>query len=136
MATKKAVEPVAEKTPEAQVRVRTVTNPGLPEHKRWPNIIGGACEFCGTGVYHTETARLITPLAANRYGVGQCEHYKDVEIRCSYCPAETDWNQLSQRKIRVLEFASTPGELIMVCTDFGCDSRFKEERGLPNQYGF
>lgn len=70
---------------------------------RMPNIRAGVCEFCGLSYK-------------------ECQHYKDVNIVCSYC---LRGDIIQERILEV--YKNDKNELIIHCNDFDCHNRFNKE---------
>ncbi len=113
-------EPVKEAEQTAPVAVAGPAKPRLDvaveqteiPAKRWPDIRGGICEFCGI--------MDSTQPAWDQFKL--CPHYKSMDVRCIYCPVGTDMDDVVKgRTIKVRERLDKPGVLTMWCTDFKCE---------------
>lgn len=91
----------------------------VPRVRRYPDIRGGICERCG----------VIDQNQENTVQHRLCEHYRGMEIRCSYCPADQNHNpeEVARRSIlKVFDSPTNPNELIVVCDEYECESRHQK----------
>lgn len=94
----------------------------IPQSSRLPNVTGGLCDYCGVKD-NKQPAHLQYTL---------CEHYKGIQLKCSYCPPGTDWVDVTlKRQFTVHEYPVGSGSLTVVCDDYRCrDKHFKRfEKG-------
>lgn len=114
-----AVEEKVVEPPKIKLDV-AVENTEIPA-KRWPDIRVGTCEFCGVMDKHE--------VAWKQYQ--HCPHYKGIDVRCIYCPAGTDMEDVIKgRTIKVRERLDRPGVLTMWCSDMKCeDAHWKRVGG-------
>lgn len=90
----------------------------MPVSRRFPRILGGQCEFCGT----------LDNYQPGQYQYKLCPHYRGMDVRCQYCPDTKDSEEIVRSStLNVLEHPFRPGELIIYCTSFECNKRFREE---------
>ena len=96
--------------------------------RRYPDIIGGVCEYCGVldKSKPSEEQYTVTHVSTCTYstigGLG--------ELRCTYCPESVNpVDVVKQRKLTVHESPTNPGQLIAVCDSYECsrkhENRFK-----------
>lgn len=85
--------------------------------RRFPQIRGGQCEFCGV-VDHHQPGHLQYKL---------CPHYRGMEAKCVYCPREKDQTEVVRiSKLNVAEHPHQPGTLIMWCNATECGRKHLE----------
>lgn len=88
-----------------------------PTSRRFPEVRGGQCEYCGT-------------LDRNQPGDHQykiCPHYRGMDLKCVYCPQSKDQEEVVRNStLNVAEHPYRPGELIVWCKSFEC-SRAHEQ---------
>ena len=104
-----------------QMRVEREGNSSAPYTRRFPQIRGGICEFCGVidGRYSSQ----------DQYKM--CPHYRGMQARCTYCPENKDPDEVVRvSEMNVAEHPDKPGVLIMWCNSFECSKkhldRFKQ----------
>ena len=86
-----------------KVKVLSSQNSNNPNAEHMPDIRGGVCEYCGLPF-------------------DKCEHYKGVDIFCSYCNRK---DIIPFRKLKVWKMED--GSLLICCSDFSCrDKHFKK----------
>jgi len=88
-----------------------------PMSRRFPEVRGGQCEFCGT-------------LDPNQPGDVQyklCPHYRGMDLKCVYCPPNKDQDEVVRNStLNVAEHPYRPGELIVWCKSFECSKKHEE----------
>lgn len=88
-----------------------------PMSRRFPEVRGGQCEFCGT-------------LDASQPGDMQyklCPHYRGMELKCVYCPQSKDQEEVVRNStLNVAEHPYRPGELLVWCKSFECSKKHEE----------
>lgn len=90
--------------------------------RRFPEVRGGVCEYCGVidGNFPSE----------EQYK--RCEHYKGMQLRCTYCPSHKNPDDvINHTVLRIAEHPDIPGKLIVWCDSFDC-SRAHEQRFKVN----
>lgn len=86
--------------------------------RRFPQIRGGTCEYCG----------VLDKTVPAQYQYKLCPHYRGMEARCTYCPPTANPDEVIYRAdMNVAESPYNPGELIMWCNSYEC-SRAHEKR--------
>lgn len=100
----------------------------VPYTKRYPEIRGGICEFCG----------VLDPNQESIYQHKLCPHFRGMEIRCSYCDASKSPSEVIGRStMQVHEHPSDRDgmgrpTLVVVCDSYKCAekhlSRFELSR--------
>jgi hypothetical protein len=82
-----------------------------PMSRRFPQIRGGQCEFCGT-------------LDSYQPGDMQyklCPHYRGMEMKCVYCGDKRNQDEVVRNStLNVAEHPYRPGELLVWCNSFEC----------------
>jgi hypothetical protein len=101
MASEKHNEEEVKVKPKLTVKPYVTVN--QPKFKKLPRIIGGICEFCG--------------IPATK-----CEHYKDVNIMCSYCLRPITDKDILGRELHVIQLGDT--DIEMCCDDYKCRQKF------------
>lgn len=79
--------------------------------RRYPQIRGGVCEYCG----------VLNPNIEAKYQYKLCPHYRGMEARCTYCPENRDPEEVVYHEtLNVMEPVDNPGTLVMWCGSFNC----------------
>lgn len=82
-----------------------------PVSRRFPEVRGGQCEFCGT----------LDPYQPGDLQYKLCPHYRGMELKCVYCPAHKDQDEVVRNStLNVAEHPYRPGELLVWCKSFEC----------------
>lgn len=121
------VPPVVQMAPAAaqprQMRVERQGARSEPYTRRFPQVRGGICEFCG--VLDRETP--------SQYQYKLCPHYRGMQLQCSYCPSTKDPDDvIYHTNLNVAESPSNPNELIVWCDAYEC-SKAHNERFQKNR---
>lgn len=108
-------EPVAYTPPTPrQMRIERQGAQGVPFTRRFPQIRGGVCEFCG----------VLDGNVPAQFQYKLCPHYRGLQARCSYCPDHTDPDDVVyHEKLNVQESPDHPGTLIMWCGKYECSKK-------------
>ncbi len=115
--------PVAPPAP----RQKTIERQGVrsePYTRRYPQVRGGVCEFCGVLDGNVS--------AEHQYKL--CPHFRGIgEIRCSYCDESRDPVDIVGRAIiNIAEHPDNPDNLVVWCNSYDCsrrhEARFKRSR--------
>lgn len=89
----------------------------VPVSRRFPQIRGGQCEFCG----------VIDPHQPAHLQYKLCGHYRGMEARCTYCPKEKDQTEIVRiSKLNVAEHPYQPGTIVMWCNATECGRKHME----------
>lgn len=91
----------------------------VPYTKRYPEIRGGTCEFCGT-------------LDSNQpaeYQYKLCPHFRGMDLQCSYCDVSKNPEEVIARS--VMQVHEHPSDkdgmgrptLVVVCNSFKCSEK-------------
>lgn len=82
--------------------------------RHYPKVYGGVCEFCGIVDRNVDSI--------NQYKL--CEHYRGMQLRCSYCEASKDPDEVIRRsRVQVMDSPDNANELIVVCDSYECSER-------------
>lgn len=101
-----------------QMRVQRQNAEGVPSSRRFPNIIGGVCEFCG----------VIDANQPSQYQYKLCSHYRGMQAWCSYCPSSKDPDDVAYHaNLNVREDPYRAGELLMWCDSYECSRKHLEK---------
>ena len=88
-----------------------------PLSRVYPKVLGGQCEFCGT----------LDPHQPGQYQYKLCEHYRGMDLKCVYCPAHKDQDEVVRNStLNVREHPYRPGELVVWCGSFECSNKHLE----------
>lgn len=85
--------------------------------RRYPQIRGGICEFCGVmdGKYPSE------------FQYKLCPHYRGMQMACSYCPETKDPNDVINHSVmNVAEHPDNPDKLVVWCDSYDCSKKHLE----------
>lgn len=89
----------------------------IPQSRRFPEIRGGQCEFCGT----------LDPNYPGHLQYKLCPHYRGMEAKCTYCPPEKDQVEVVRSsRLNVAEHPFQPGVYIMWCNSTACSEKHIE----------
>jgi len=120
-ATESAIAPVTFPQPEAlprQMRVERGGDRSMPYSRRFPQVRGGICEYCG----------VIDVNQPSHFQYKLCNHYRGLQLRCSYCPESKDADDvIHHANLNVAENPHNPQELVVWCDSYNC-SRAHEQR--------
>ncbi len=88
-----------------------------PMSRRFPEVRGGQCEYCGT----------LDPSQPGDYQYKFCPHYRGMDLKCVYCNANKDQEEVVRNStLNVAEHPYRPGELIVWCKAFECSKKHEE----------
>lgn len=112
--------PVYAPPPPRQMRVERQGSRSEPYTRRFPQIRGGICEFCGVLDHNVPSI----------YQYKMCPHYRGMEARCTYCAETKDPDEVVRiSDMNVAEHPDNPNTLIMWCNSYECskahNTRFK-----------
>lgn len=107
-------------------RQKTIERQGdlsVPYTRRYPQVRGGTCEFCG----------VLDKNVPSEHQYKLCPHYRGMQLRCSYCDATKDPDQIVYHSnINVAEHPDNPDKLIVWCDSYECsrahEARFNRSR--------
>lgn len=88
-----------------------------PYSLRSPQVRGGICEFCG----------VIDPNQPSQYQYKLCPHYRGMQLRCTYCPAVKDSDDVIYHStLNVAEHPDNPDKLVVWCDSYECSKKHVE----------
>ena len=88
-----------------------------PFSRRYPEVRGGQCEYCGT----------LDPNQPGDLQYKLCPHYRGMELKCVYCPQNKDQAEVVRNStLNVAEHPYRPGELLVWCRSFECSKKHEE----------
>lgn len=125
MANQPWTEPVnAPATNPSQMRVERQGDVTSPSSRRFPQVRGGICEYCG----------VIDPNQPSEYQYKLCQHYRGQQLQCSYCPAGKNPDDVVYHaNMNVAEHPDKAGVLIVWCDSFECSKKHTERWALTGQ---
>ena len=88
-----------------------------PYSRRFPEVRGGVCEYCGVidGNYPSE------------YQYKLCNHYRGMQLRCTYCPAGKNPDEvIGHSTLMIAEHPDNPRKLVVWCNSFECSRKHLE----------
>ena len=97
-----------------QMQVERQGEVSSPYSRRFPEVRGGICEYCGVidGRYPSEM----------QYKM--CEHYRGMQLRCTYCPASKNVDEVINHSVlRIAEHPDNPNKLVVWCDSFECSEK-------------
>lgn len=101
-----------------QMQVERQGSLSEPYTRRFPQVRGGVCEFCG----------VMDKNYPSQYQYKLCPHYRGQQLRCSYCPENKDPDEVVYHAdLNVAEHPDKPNTLIVWCNSYEC-SRSHEKR--------
>lgn len=100
-----------------QLRVERAGAQAEPMVHHFPQVRGGVCEWCG----------VLDSNTPSQYQYKMCPHYRGMNLRCSYCPAEKDPDEVVRStKLEIVEHPDRPGVMIVVCSSYECEKKHQE----------
>jgi hypothetical protein len=101
-----------------QMRVERQGDATSPSSRRFPQVRGGICEYCGVLDQNVES----------KYQYKLCPHYRGLQLQCSYCPAGKDSDDvIYHTNMNVAEHPDKPGTIIAWCDSFECSKKHLEK---------
>lgn len=109
--------------PESQPRQMQVERQGQgssQSSRRFPQVRGGICEFCG----------VLDGNVPSQYQYKLCGHYRGMQLRCTYCPENKDPDDvIAHADLNIAEHPDNPNKLVVWCNSYDCshahEARFK-----------
>lgn len=105
---------------------KTVERQGVksvPYTKLYPQVRGGVCEHCG----------IIDGNVDSQHQYKLCQHYRGLELRCSYCDESKNPEEIAYRStLNVHGHPSDPNKLVVVCDSYNCSRAHIERFSLSN----
>jgi hypothetical protein len=122
MAKSKTTETAAPFAP-ATFKIERQGGQTVAHTRRWPQVRGGVCEFCG----------VLDKDIPSEFQYRLCPHFRGMELACSYCPATKNPDDVVYHaNLNVAEHPDKPGTLVVWCDSYEC-SRKHLERFKINQ---
>lgn len=88
-----------------------------PMSRRFPQVRGGQCEYCGT----------LDPNQPGDLQYKLCPHYRGMDLKCVYCPMSKDQEEVVRNStLNVAEHPYRAGELLIWCKSFECSRKHEE----------
>lgn len=88
-----------------------------PYTRRHPQVRGGVCDHCG----------IIDPNVPAEHQYKLCQHYRGMQLRCSYCDENKDPNETVYHAVlNVADSPQDPNTLIVWCNAFECSRRHEQ----------
>ena len=117
-------------TPVAQIvrpKSPTIERQGsrtVPVTRRWPQVRGGICEFCG----------VIDKNVRSEDQYKLCPHFREIgQLRCSYCDETKNPDDIIYHSVlNIAAHPDNPDKLIVWCNSYEC-SRKHEKRFVVSQ---
>src|SRR3990167_5410111 len=82
-----------------------------PYSKRYPQVRGGICEYCG----------VIDANQPSQYQYKLCPHYRGMQLRCTYCPQDKDSDDvIYHADLNIAEHPDDPNTIIAWCDSYDC----------------
>lgn len=101
-----------------QMQVERQGSRGEPYVRRFPQVRGGICEYCG----------VIDKNTPSEYQYKLCSHYRGMALRCTYCPESKDADEVvGHSNLNIAEHPDNPQKLVVWCDSYDC-SRAHEKR--------
>lgn len=101
-----------------QMRIERQGSSNEPYTRRFPEVRGGICEFCG----------VMDKNYPSQYQYKLCPHYRGQQLRCSYCPESKDPDEVViHSNLKIAEHPDNPNTLVVWCDSYEC-SRAHEKR--------
>lgn len=89
----------------------------IPMVRRYPQVKGGVCEYCG----------ILDKHVPSEFQYRMCPHYRGMTLECSYCPQDKEQEQVVGHAIlNVYDHPNNPNELIVVCNSYECTRRHQQ----------
>lgn len=88
----------------------------VPHVVKHPDVRGGVCDACGVIDQYREPYE--------QYKL--CNHYRGMQLRCSYCPNDNhhEPDEVARRSVlKVFDHPDKPDQLIVVCDEYECSRR-------------
>lgn len=110
---------VAESQPR-QMQVERQGQGSSQSSRRFPQVRGGICEFCG----------VLDGNVPSQYQYKLCGHYRGMQLACTYCPEQKDPDDvIYHADLNIAEHPDNPNKLVVWCNSYECsrahEARFK-----------
>lgn len=107
-------------TPPPQPRQMRIERQGArsePYTRRFPQVRGGVCEYCG----------ILDKNVPSQYQYKLCGHYRGMQLRCSYCSETKDPDEvIYHAAMNVAEHPDNPNMIIAWCDSYECSKAHNE----------
>jgi hypothetical protein len=85
--------------------------------RRFPEVRGGICEYCG----------VLDGNQPSEYQYKLCPHYRGMQLRCTYCPAEKNPDDvINHTVLKIAEHPDNPNRLVVWCDSYECSKKHIE----------
>ena len=109
--------PVAQWTMPRQKTLERQGDASAAYSNRYPQVRGGICEWCG----------VIDNNQPSQYQYKLCPHYRGMQLRCTYCPASKDADDIIYHAdLNVAEHPDNPDKLVVWCNSYECSKKHTE----------
>lgn len=110
-------------TAPAEMQIERQGAGATPMSRRFPQVRGGQCEFCGT----------VDANYPGDYQYKLCPHYRNMELKCSYCPDHKSQEEVVRNStLNVAEHPYQRGVMIAWCGSFECSQKHIERFKISN----
>ena len=121
MATNKVEIPATERDyAPVMPRQKSIERQGdtsAPYSRRFPQVRGGVCEFCG----------VLDPSVPSQHQYKLCPHYRGMQLRCTYCSQTKDTDDIIYHStLNVAEHPDNPDKLVVWCNSYECSKKHLE----------
>ena len=112
--TVEVVAPVMARPAPRQKTVERTGSQSVPFVRQWPEVRVGICEHCG----------VIDRNVESQFQYKLCEHYRGMNLRCSYCPDSKDPDEVNGHTVlHIYEHPDNPDKFIICCDSYECSLR-------------
>ena len=117
------VAPVVQQAPLAPTIERQGSRT-VPVTRRWPQVRGGLCEFCGVMDKNFRSE--------DQYKL--CPHFREIgQLRCSYCDESKNPDDIIYHSVlNIAAHPDNPDKLIVWCNAYTCSQKH-EKRFIVSQ---
>ena len=115
--TERVVAPVYQPAMPRQKTIERQGNVSAPYSRRFPQVRGGVCEFCG----------VLDPNVPSQHQYKLCPHYRGMQLRCTYCPEAKDADDIIYHStMNIAEHPDNPDKLVVWCNSYECSKKHLE----------
>lgn len=116
-ATERASAPATYAPLPRQMQVERQGEISSPYSRRFPEVRGGICEYCG----------VLDGNQPSQYQYKLCPHYRGMQLACTYCPDSKDPDDvINHSNLKVAEHPDNPNKLVVWCDSFECSKKHLE----------
>lgn len=106
-----------------QMQIERAGAQNVPFTRRFPQVRGGICEFCG----------VLDQNVPSQFQYKLCPHFRGMQLQCSYCPAEKNPDDIVYHEsLNIASHPDNPNMLVVWCGSYECsrahENRFKINR--------